>query len=105
MEGGGNVTGSKSRSGIGGARRGLRVIRSRTKRRKALEVEKSHFVYPHNVVHRTHTLGFLEELYLSIYFGPILFCAAPTQELEQPIYTADPSPTTLACSVCAKTLV
>lgn len=44
LEGGGNVTGSKSRSGIGGARRGLRVIRSRVKRRKALREHQ--FVYP-----------------------------------------------------------
>jgi hypothetical protein len=37
LEGVGNEAGSKSRSGIGGARRGLRVIRSKTSRRKALK--------------------------------------------------------------------
>jgi hypothetical protein len=37
LEGVGNEAGSKSRSGIGGARRGLRVIRSKTSRRRALK--------------------------------------------------------------------
>jgi hypothetical protein len=36
LDEGGNETGSKSRSGIGGLRSGLRVIRSRTNRRKVL---------------------------------------------------------------------
>jgi hypothetical protein len=37
LDKGGNEAGSKSRSGMGGARRGLRVIRSKTNRRKALK--------------------------------------------------------------------
>jgi hypothetical protein len=38
LEGGGSEAGSKSRSGTGGASRGLLVIRSKTNRRNALKI-------------------------------------------------------------------
>ena len=55
LDEGGNETGSKSRSGIGGLRSGLRVIRNRTNRRKVLrscQNEKS-YIYQSNTHFRT----------------------------------------------------